>query len=404
MIHAKAWLIPVFLMIAFLEYWLSVRQGKEHFTQANTAMNLTIGAIDQVFSLFGFFLLFLALEFVYNHFRIFTFPQTWPQWVLAYLAVDFVSYWYHRYSHEINILWAGHITHHSSGHFNFTNGFRTSPLQGLNRIPFWLILPVLGFSPYVLVFTLKISGLFDFLQHTQSVPKLGFLERIFITPSLHRVHHGKNDLYIDKNFGSTFSVWDQMFGTYQEETETVVFGLKDSEYEDSNPWKAVYYQYHQIWKKLMLSPDWRLKLKYVFNPPSWKPKVNLSTPKTDPKTPLAFNRSRNNQYALIQLVCSAISIILLLAFQNFLPVWAFLLFALSGIAGMVGSTLIFNQVLDPGFRNKEQIRLLATTILCIILFFRDTNLVWIPVLMYLTISFFLTLRMHNVYSKVDKGR
>jgi alkylglycerol monooxygenase len=398
MIHAKAWLIPVFLFIAFLEFWISQRQGKPYFSKANTAMNLTIGAIDQIVSLLGFYLLFLALEFVYEYFRLFDWENTWLQWVLAYLAVDFVSYWYHRYSHEINILWAGHITHHSSNYFNFTNGFRTSPFQGLNRIPFWLVLPVLGFSPFVLVFTLKISGLFDFLQHTQWVPSLGFIEKIFITPSLHRVHHGKNDLYLDKNFGSTFSFWDRLFGTYQEETEPVVYGLTNSGYEDRNPWSAIFYQYQLIWDNVKTSSGWKAKLSYLFFAPSWIAKNPMEVRKSGSGLALN-NRTGSFFYCWMQMAGGAVSVILLLAFQDSLPGWVFLSVALLSITGMVLATQSLHRSTPSSFRNKEQIRLALTAIPGMWMFETDPNLLSLALLLFLMVSFFLTLSMKGLVDK-----
>jgi len=390
MIHAKAWLIPVFLFIAFLEFWISQREEKPYFSKANTAMNLTIGAIDQIVSLFGFYLLFLALEFMYGHFRLFTWEVNWQQWVLAYIAVDFVSYWYHRYCHQINILWAGHITHHSSSYFNFTNGFRTSPFQGLNRIPFWLVLPILGFSPFVLVFTLKISGLFDFLQHTQWVPKLGFIEKIFITPSLHRVHHGKNQLYLDKNFGSTFSVWDRLFGTYQKETEPVVFGLTNSGYEDHDPWHALFYQYQQIWSNLNTSASWKTKLGYLFLSPSFSAKQATGFLKANAGKPGSISNDRPNFiYALVQLVLGAIGIILLLAFQDFMPVWALVLFALSAITGMATAVHLFQGQSLLQDRQTEQFRLLATMALSGVIFWIYQPYILIGVLLAAVLSLYL---------------
>jgi len=357
--HPKLWLIPLFLCIAFLEFWLMNRQGDKRHTMANTVMNLSIGAIDQLFSLSGFFLLFMALDFVYQNFSLFHFENAWPQWMLAYLGVDFISYWYHRYSHKINILWAGHVTHHSSSLFNFTNGFRTSPFQGLNRIPFWLILPVFGFSPFVLVFTLKISGLFDFLQHTQAVPKLGWVEKVFITPSLHRVHHGKNPLYIDKNFGSTFSFWDRMFGTYQEEKEPVEFGIKNSDYQDNNPFNAIFFQYKNIWQSVLLNRDWLSKMQMIFGSPDWKPK-NLGQIIARKKTERIETQNGHLVYASFQLLTCPTAIILLLAFKDSIPVLPFLLFAFTGLAGMVSATLIFNKNVGCNFKSIELFRLIAS--------------------------------------------
>lgn len=400
MIHAKALLIPVFLFIAFLEFWISQRQGKPYFSKANSAMNLTIGAIDQIVSLFGFYLLFLVLEFMYGHFRLFNWEVSWPQWVLAYLAVDFVSYWYHRYSHEINILWAGHITHHSSSYFNVTNGFRTSPFQGLNRIPFWLVLPVLGFSPFVLVFTLKISGLFDFLQHSQWVPKLGLIEKIFITPSLHRVHHGKNELYLDKNFGSTFSFWDRLFGTYQKETEPVVYGLTNSGYVDRNPWSAIFYQYQLIWDNVKTSPGWTTKLGYLFYAPSWIAKNPVAGRKAVIEL-AEIKQTGSLFYCWMQMAGGAVTVILLLAFQDFLPAWVFLTMALLTITGMVLATQRLHRIGPSSFRNKEQVRLALTSIPGIWMFESEPNLLWLALFLFLVVSFFLTLSMKGSFPNAD---
>jgi alkylglycerol monooxygenase len=110
---------------------------------------------------------------------------------------------------------------------------------------FWCALPVFGFFPTVLVITLKVSGLYNFILHNEYVPKLGFVEKILITPSLHRVHHGKNPLFIDKNYGLTFSIWDRLFGTYQEETETIIYRITDT-YVDNNPFWAIGHHYHYL--------------------------------------------------------------------------------------------------------------------------------------------------------------
>lgn len=394
--HPKLWLIPLFLFIALLEFWFTKRQGNNHHSKANTVMNLSIGAIDQIFSLAGFFLLFLSLDFVYRNFSLFHFENAWPQWVLAYLGVDFISYWYHRYSHKINILWAGHVTHHSSSLFNFTNGFRTSPFQGLNRIPFWLILPVFGFSPVVLIFTLKISGLFDFLQHTQAVPKLAWLEKVFITPSLHRVHHGKNLLYIDKNFGSTFSFWDRMFGTFQEETEAVKFGLKNSDYQDNNPWNAIFFQYKNIWKSLAISPDWTSKFYGLFGSPDWKPEV-LNGKKTVRKTIEIQNAHR--LYAWFQLFTCPVGIILLLAFKGSIPVLPFLFFAFTCISGMVSAALIFNQNITKSFQRIELFRLGVSLVLGVLLFRSSGFESGIYVVFYLVLGMAMALQFKHTVRK-----
>lgn len=345
MLNQLALLIPLFLCIALLEWYVTFRQGKQLFTKESTVMNMTLGAIDQVFSLADFFLLFLVLSTVYNHYHLFEMEKNWLQYLTAYVAVDFVSYWYHRFSHRVNILWAGHITHHSGEHFNYTNGFRGSPLQGFNRIPFWVVLPLIGFDPFILVFTLQISGIYDFWLHTQSIPRLGFLEKILITPSLHRVHHGKNDIYIDKNYGSTFVIWDQLFGTLQRETEPVKYGIKSETYTDNDPVKAITFHYSYLWRTISNSKAGIRALKLLWMPPEWQLPGVESRQRND--NLVSASRSENKGSGLrvlawYQLVCGALGLITLLYVKNLLPFYLFALLAAAVIASLVNSARIFN--------------------------------------------------------------
>jgi alkylglycerol monooxygenase len=361
MINTFALLLPVFLLIVFIEWYVSNKKQDKKYNTGNIMMNLTIGAIDQIGSLFYFVCLYVVLDYVYVNYSIFDMHNAWYQWVLAYIVVDFVSYWYHRWSHRINILWAGHVTHHSSELYNFSNGFRTSLFQGVNRILFWAIMPVFGFSPMVLVITLKVSGLYDFLVHTQYIPKLGFLEKIFITPSLHRVHHGKNDIYIDKNYGSTFLIWDQLFGTYQPETEKVQYGIKGT-YIDNNPFKAIGHHYFYLLKTIKNTHAWSDKIKLLVMPPEWKP-INLiedEKPIVKNTTPL---KKPLKKYAIVQMIICVLGIILLLTYKNFLNNWELLLCALIGIVNMAFATMLYNKNYTNNFITNEWIRLLIEAVL-----------------------------------------
>jgi len=270
MLNYIALLIPLFLVLIALEWRYSLIQNDNRYKLSNTAINMAIGAMDQVGALAYLAVFYFALNFSKTHFEIFHLPNDWRQWLLAAIVIDFVSYWYHRFSHRNHLLWAGHVTHHSSNHFNFSNGFRTSPFQGLFRIPFYLPLPMLGFDPLILVVTFKVTGLWDFLVHTSYINKLGPLETVFVTPSHHRVHHGKNECYIDKNYGSILIIWDKLFGTFQEEKETVVYGVK-SDYQDSNPVNAIFYHFRWLIKTCITSTSWKNRLKIWFMPPEWTP-------------------------------------------------------------------------------------------------------------------------------------
>jgi len=369
MLNYSAFAILFFLVLALIEFYFS----RKIYSNGSLAINMAIGGIDQIVSLFGFYLLFVSLTYVYDNFRIFTFADTWWQWVLAYVGVDFVSYWYHRFSHQVNFLWAGHVTHHSSSHFNFSNSFRTSPFQGINRILFWPILPFLGFSPLVLILMFKLSGIIEFFQHAHHVPKLGFLEKILVTPSVHRVHHGKNELYLDKNYGSTFLIWDQLFGTYQAETEPVIYGIKNPDYVDDSPLKAIFFHYAFLGKQIISIPNWIDKLKILFMKPGWKHESVIKISHTNSPDALAKTKNlsinaRQYFYAVFQMVACSIGIIQLLIFKNVLSLPLFAGLSISFIAGICLAAPIFLDLLVSGFLYFEIFRLVLSTFLLVFLF------------------------------------
>lgn len=387
MINTFALLIPVFLLIALFEWFIRYKKGDKKYTAGSLMMNMSIGAIDQISSLVYFALLYFVLSYVYTHFRLLEIKNIWYQWVLAYIAIDLLSYWYHRMSHRVNILWAGHVTHHSSEQFNFSNGFRTSPFQGINRIVFWAILPIFGFSPAVLVFTLKISGLYDFILHTEYIPRLRLMEKVFITPSLHRVHHGKNDLFIDKNYGSTFSIWDKLFGTYQEETETVRYGINGS-YLDNNPFWAIGHHYHYLWQTMNATSRWSDKIKLLFMPPAWKPRDV-----TDSITSLHKNEIpvpiHLKWYALFQISFCTIGIILLLIYKDFFSNVEFIICAFIGIVNTSKAAMIFNHKIHRDFERRELMWLSFEAILALTAMFLYSNFSFLYLLLFLLVSFIL---------------
>lgn len=384
MINTFALLLPVFLLIVFIEWYVSNKKQDKKYNTGNIMMNLTIGAIDQIGSLFYFVCLYVVLDYVYVHYSIINMHNAWYQWVLAYIVVDFVSYWYHRWSHRINILWAGHVTHHSSELYNLSNGFRTSLFQGLNRILFWAIMPIFGFSPLVLVITLKVSGLYDFLVHTQYINKLGFLEKFLITPSLHRVHHGKNDIYIDKNYGSTFLIWDQLFGTYQPETEKVQYGVKGT-YIDNNPIKAIGYYYVYLFKTINKTKAWGDKIKLLIMPPEWKP-VQIVEDEKQHDISIPPLKNWFKKYAALQMVVCVIGIIVLLTFKNFLHTWEFVVCAAIAIVNMANATMLYNKNYSNSFINNETYRITIEAILLLAIIAAYTNFYLLLALFILIIN------------------
>lgn len=376
--------IPLMLLIVGIEWYVSARKGNGRYNTANTVNNMAIGAIDQVSSLFYVAFMYLVMEFSYRHFRLFELKADWTQWVLGFLAIEFLSYWYHRWSHRVNILWAGHVTHHSSELYNFSVGFRGSLFQGINRIIFWACLPVFGFQPIILLVLFKLGAIWCFIVHTTYIPKLGFLEKILITPSMHRVHHGKNELYIDKNYGSTLVIFDKLFGTYQEETEPVVYGIK-GDYTDNNPVNAVFHHYKYLFRAIKQTKGFKNKLKVVFMPPEWVPpaaeegeRIKESYAKMD-ATP--FTR-----YAYLQVACCVPGFVAFLFFNPVLTPALFWLIALSLVFAMINAGRILKNNINPGFGQREMLRLVVSAGTAAYLMVLSGNAyLWIPMLYFLLV-------------------
>ena len=170
----------------------------------------------------------LALHIYLYQFRVFDFANQipiWILWVITFISIDLVFYVYHRMSHRVRFLWAIHLSHHSSEEMNFAVSFRQAWFGPISKIPFFMVLPLLGFDPTIIAVAGVISTLWGIVGHTQVIGKLGPLEWIFNTPSHHRVHHGSNKQYIDKNYGNLLIIWDRLFGTFEPEDEEVKFGL-----------------------------------------------------------------------------------------------------------------------------------------------------------------------------------
>ncbi|MGI9609090.1 MAG: sterol desaturase family protein [Acidimicrobiia bacterium] len=163
---------------------------------------------------------------VYNNCRIWDFDNTVPLvWLAMFVCRDFVYYWIHRAEHQVKVLWASHMVHHSSEQFTFTTAVRMPWMEALYKPFLALWAPLIGFHPVAFAAMGALVLVAGQFQHTELLARRTPLDLLFVTPSAHRVHHGSNELYLDKNFGSMLIIWDRVFGTYQAETETVRFGL-----------------------------------------------------------------------------------------------------------------------------------------------------------------------------------
>ena len=195
---------------------------------------------------------------------------TWAVWIVTFVMIDFVYYWYHRFSHRVRFMWAVHMNHHSSEEMNFTVSLRQAWFGPITKVPFFIVMPLIGFDPIITAVAGVASTLWGVIGHTQWIRRLGVLEYILVTPSSHRVHHGSNECYIDKNYGNLLIVWDRLFGTFAEEIEPVKFGIREN-VKTFNPIKITFMFWQQMISDFKNSKNQKEKLLSFFGKPEWKP-------------------------------------------------------------------------------------------------------------------------------------
>lgn len=217
--------VPIFLFLIAIEFVAGLLRQRKVYAFSDFVTNISCGIGQQVLGAFFAILTFAAYRFIYDEWRIFTIPDTWYYALLLFIGVDFFYYWFHRLSHEINAIWATHIVHHQSEEYNLSVALRQSWFQTCFSWVFYIPLSLLGFSPMLMVIIVALNTLYQFWIHTKLIRNMGPFEWIFNTPSHHRVHHGSNPRYIDKNHAGTLIIWDRMFGTFQKEEEEVVYGI-----------------------------------------------------------------------------------------------------------------------------------------------------------------------------------
>lgn len=259
---------PLYAFFIGGEMLLSFFHDRKFYSAKGTFMNVWLSALNLGLDILlrGFVLVFLAYFF---QFRFVEITTPWVYWTVLLFTEDFMFYWLHRVDHYCRLFWAVHVTHHSSEEFNLTVGFRSSVFQPLYRFVWFIPLPLLGFRGEDIMLMYAITQIYGILIHTQYVGKLGPLEWFMSTPSHHRVHHGSNIKYLDKNMGMVFIFWDKLFGTFQKEEEKVVYGLTTNLDKPYHPVKTIFHEWISIAKDLRKPAPLKAKFMYVFGPPGW---------------------------------------------------------------------------------------------------------------------------------------
>ncbi|MCI4670158.1 MAG: sterol desaturase family protein [Bacteroidia bacterium] len=265
-----AFIIPILLLLVFLEYVISKRKNVDSYSLADSIVNISCGVLERLFDLFWVIMMYFIFHYLYENVSLWKIPIHPATWVIGLFIGDFLAYWHHRLSHEINFMWAAHIVHHQSEELNLTTVFRVSAFAVINRSFFWIWMPIIGFDPATTTSVIMFIGLFQFVTHTRLVGKLGWYEKFFVTPSHHRVHHARNDKYIDRNYGHVFIIWDKLFGTFVEEEEEPDYGITTG-FESSNPYRAYFFYWKDLIRRARGAKTFKEKVLVFVKPPVWNP-------------------------------------------------------------------------------------------------------------------------------------
>lgn len=265
--------IPLyFLLIGFELIYQLIKKVKIYRTN-DAITNISCGISSQVTNAIWGVISVGMYQYVYQYWSLAQIPDAWWSYLILFLLVDLCYYWFHRASHEVNFLWnTAHVVHHQSEDYNLSVALRQSSFGGVFSMVFYLPLALMGFNAYAFLAVKGINLIYQFWIHTEAIEKLPrWFEYLFNTPSHHRVHHGRNPKYIDRNHAGTLMIWDRMFGTFQAEEERPTYGVT----KPTNTWNPVWANVLPIvdmTSQIKATPGFWNKLKVLFYKPGWQPK------------------------------------------------------------------------------------------------------------------------------------
>jgi len=265
---------PFFIITVVLEAVIVVRwkrAGRElvGYEKRDTWASLGMG-IGSVFTSGAINAgVFILASWLWKH-RLVDLGTGWLGWVVALVGWDFAYYWHHRAEHESRFLWASHVNHHSSRHFNLSTALR-QPWSPWTSFVFFPPLAVLGVAPWLIMVSAGLNLIYQYWIHTELIDRMPrWFEAVFNTPSHHRVHHGSNPEYLDKNYAGVLIVWDRLFRTFAREEARVVYGLTKN-IETFNPFRIAFHEYAAIAREVRAAPSWKHRVNLVVRGPGWKP-------------------------------------------------------------------------------------------------------------------------------------
>ncbi len=265
--------IPAFVLLLAVELWsfrLAADEELVGYELHDTRTSLAMGAGNVVINLAWKLVVVVVYAGLYELTPLRMPADEWWTYVLLFFADDFSYYWFHRIHHEVRVFWASHVVHHSSEHYNLSTALRQT-WTPMTALPFWAGMALVGFAPWMILTQQAISLIYQFWIHTERIGRLpGPIEFFFNTPSHHRVHHGSNEIYLDRNYGGILIIWDRLFGSFQGETERVRYGLTEN-VRSFRPTRVAFHEFGAIARDVRAAGSWRHRLGYVFRGPGWSP-------------------------------------------------------------------------------------------------------------------------------------
>lgn len=265
--------IPVFFALMALEYGVARARGQRVYRLGDTINSVGLGALSQISGLYLRVLSFGVYVAAHEALALWQLPADalWV-WAFALLFYDFQYYWYHRMGHEVGVLWAAHVVHHQSEDYNLGTALRQTSTGFLLGWIFYLPLAIVGIPPLVFGAVALIDLLYQYWIHTEQVGRLGWFDRVFASPSNHRVHHAVNDRYVDKNYGGILIIWDRIFGTFEDERDDdkVIYGTRKP-LRSHDPLWANLEVYAALARMSWKTRNFADKLRVWLKPPGWQP-------------------------------------------------------------------------------------------------------------------------------------
>jgi alkylglycerol monooxygenase len=359
--------IPFFFLSIGIELLYTRLARKPYYRLTDSLNDLACGILSQFAGLAFVFLTIGIYALTYQHLRLTSLPAdgSWAGiavWVIAFVAVDHQYYWFHRKSHEWQLLWASHSVHHQSEEYNLTVALRQSatPFFGW---PFYLPLALVGVAPEVFAVCYSVNLVYQFFIHTRAIDRLHpWLEAVLNTPSHHRVHHGKNPKYCDRNHAGVFIIWDRLYGSFIHEEDEPVYGITVP-LNSWNPLWANLIGYAHLFSDMWRTSSWRDKLRAPFMPPGWRPAdlgPSIAPREVSAATHQVFETPASpalHQYAFVQFVLSIPAALYLLLAVNTMPTWQALALAFIVTLTLVNLGALYEQ--KSWARTSELARLIS---------------------------------------------